>query len=333
MTKPVLVVLAAGMGSRYGGMKQLDPVGPNGQIIIDYSIFDARRAGFETVIFIIRRENDAAFRAAIGDRLSHLMEVKYAYQELSDLPAPFTVPEGRTKPFGTGQAVLSARELIDGPFAVINADDYYGPEAFRVMYDYLSTHPDTDKYQYCMVGYQLKNTVTQNGSVSRGVCVADPEGMLESVTERTKITQEGGVIHFTEDEGKSWTELPGDTPVSMGLWGFTVSFLPEAQNDMIFSIICEELGLVGASAIVLLFLVLIWRFFVIATRAKDLFGALIASGAMAHMMIQVILNIAVVTNTIPNTGITLPFISYGGTSVMFLLLEMGLVLSVSSVIE
>ena len=233
MTKPVLVVLAAGMGSRYGGMKQLDPVGPNGQIIIDYSIFDARRAGFETVIFIIRRENDAAFRAAIGDRLSHLMEVKYAYQELSNLPAPFTVPEGRTKPFGTGQAVLSARELIDGPFAVINADDYYGPEAFRVMYDYLSTHPDTDKYQYCMVGYQLKNTVTQNGSVSRGVCVADPEGMLESVTERTKITQEGGVIHFTEDEGKSWTELPGDTPVSMGLWGFTASFLPEAQNRFV----------------------------------------------------------------------------------------------------
>lgn len=233
MTKPVLVVLAAGMGSRYGGMKQLDPVGPNGQIIIDYSIFDARRAGFETVIFIIRRENDAAFRAAIGDRLSHLMEVKYAYQELSDLPAPFTVPEGRTKPFGTGQAVLSARELIDGPFAVINADDYYGPEAFRVMYDYLSTHPDTDKYQYCMVGYQLKNTVTQNGSVSRGVCVADPKGMLESVTERTKITQEGGVIHFTEDEGKSWTELPGDTPVSMGLWGFTSSFLPEAQNRFV----------------------------------------------------------------------------------------------------
>lgn len=233
MKKPVLVVLAAGMGSRYGGMKQLDPVGPNGQIIIDYSIFDARRAGFETVIFIIRRENDAAFRAAIGDRLSHLMEVKYAYQELSDLPAPFTVPEGRTKPFGTGQAVLSARELIDGPFAVINADDYYGPEAFRVMYDYLSTHPDTDKYQYCMVGYQLKNTVTQNGSVSRGVCVADPKGMLESVTERTKITQEGGVIHFTEDEGKSWTELPGDTPVSMGLWGFTASFLPEAQNRFV----------------------------------------------------------------------------------------------------
>ena len=233
MTKPVLVVLAAGMGSRYGGMKQLDPVGPNGQTLIAYSIFDARRAGFETVIFIIRRENDAAFRAAIGDRLSHLMEVKYAYQELSDLPAPFTVPEGRTKPFGTGQAVLSARELIDGPFAVINADDYYGPEAFRVMYDYLSTHPDTDKYQYCMVGYQLKNTVTQNGSVSRGVCVADPEGMLESVTERTKITQEGGVIHFTEDEGKSWTELPGDTPVSMGLWGFTVSFLPEAQNRFV----------------------------------------------------------------------------------------------------
>ena len=233
MQKPVLVVLAAGMGSRYGGMKQLDPVGPGGQIIIDYSIFDARRAGFEKVIFIIRKENEADFRAAIGDRLSHLMEVGYAFQSLEDLPAPYTVPAGRTKPFGTGQAVLSARSLIEGPFAVINSDDYYGPQAFQAVYDHLSTHTDGARYQYCMVGYQLQNTVTENGSVSRGVCVADPKGMLESVTERTKITQEGGVIHFTEDEGKSWTELPGDTPVSMGLWGFTVSFLPEAQNRFV----------------------------------------------------------------------------------------------------
>lgn len=229
MEKPVLVVLAAGMGSRYGGMKQLDPVGPHGQIIIDYSLFDARRAGFETVIFIIRKENEADFRAAIGDRLARQMEVKYAFQQLDDLPAPFTVPAGRTKPFGTGHAVLSARGLIDGPFAVINADDYYGPEAFRVMYDYLSTHTDGSQYRYCMVGYQLRNTVTKNGSVSRGVCVADETGALVSVTERTRIEQEGSVIHFTEDGGASWTELPGDTPVSMGLWGFGASFLPEAQ--------------------------------------------------------------------------------------------------------
>ena len=207
MEKPVLVVLAAGMGSRYGGMKQLDPVGPGGQIIIDYSIFDARRAGFEKVIFIIRKENEAAFREVIGDRLSHLMEVEYAFQSLDDLPAPYAVPEGRTKPFGTGQAVLSARHLIHGPFAVINADDYYGPEAFQVIYDYLSTHADGDKYQYCMVGYQVKNTVTENGSVSRGVCEVGGDGMLTSVTERTKIVQ--------EPDG--------------GCWGLTASFMKEAE--------------------------------------------------------------------------------------------------------
>lgn len=225
MDKPVLVVLAAGMGSRYGGMKQLDPVGPSGQLIIDYSIFDARRAGFEKVIFIIRQEFEADFRKAIGDRLSRLMEVEYAYQSLDDLPAP----EGRTKPFGTGQAVLSARNLIHGPFAVINSDDYYGPEAFRVMYEYLSTHADTQQYQYCMVGYQVKNTVTENGSVSRGVCVVGSDGMLESVTERTKIVQDkDGVIRYADGDG--WVDLPGDTLVSMGIWGLTASFMQEAQD-------------------------------------------------------------------------------------------------------
>ena len=229
MDKPVLVVLAAGMGSRYGGMKQLDPVGPSGQLIIDYSIFDARRAGFEKVIFIIRQEFEADFRKAIGDRLSRLMEVEYAYQSLDDLPAPYTAPEGRTKPFGTGQAVLSARNLIHGPFAVINSDDYYGPEAFRVMYEYLSTHADTQQYQYCMVGYQVKNTVTENGSVSRGVCVVGSDGMLESVTERTKIVQDkDGVIRYAD--GDSWVDLPGDTLVSMGIWGLTASFMQEAQD-------------------------------------------------------------------------------------------------------
>ena len=227
MQKPVLVVLAAGMGSRYGGMKQLDPVGPAGQLIIDYSIYDARRAGFEKVIFIIRKENEADFRAAIGDRLSHLMEVGYAFQSLEDLPAPYTVPAGRTKPFGTGQAVLSARSLIEGPFAVINSDDYYGPQAFQAVYDHLSTHTDGARYQYCMVGYQLQNTVTENGSVSRGVCQVGPDGMLQSVTERTRIVQRDGLIQYAD--GDSWVTLPGSTTVSMGLWGLGASFLAEAE--------------------------------------------------------------------------------------------------------
>ena len=230
MNKPVLVVMAAGMGSRYGGMKQIDPVGPNGQVIIDYSIYDAHRAGFDTVIFVIKHEIEDAFKSAIGDRLSKVMDVKYAFQQLEELPAGFSVPEGRVKPWGTCHAVLAAKDLIDGPFAVINADDYYGPEAFKVMYDYLSTHEDGALYDYCMVSYLLKNTVSENGSVSRGVCETNPDGTLHSVTERTRIeTYEGGV-HYTEDGGENWTDLPGDTPVSMNLWGFGRSFLVEAEK-------------------------------------------------------------------------------------------------------
>ena len=225
MNKPVLVVMAAGMGSRYGGMKQIDPVGPNGQVIVDYSLYDARRAGFETVIFVIKHEIEDAFKAAIGERVSKAMNVKYAFQQLDELPAGFAVPEGRVKPWGTCHAVLAAKDLIDGPFAVINADDYYGPEAFRVMYDYLSTHEDGSYYDYCMVSYLLRNTVSENGSVARGVCVTDPDGTLHSVTERTRIeTYENGV-HFTEDGGASWTDLPGDTPVSMNLWGYHPAML------------------------------------------------------------------------------------------------------------
>ena len=197
MNKPVLVVMAAGMGSRYGGMKQIDPVGPNGEVIIDYSLYDAYRAGFRTVIFVIKHEIEEAFRAAIGDRISKIMEVKYAFQQLDILPTGFEVPENREKPWGTCHAVLAAKNLIDGPFAVINADDYYGVEAFQVMYDYLSTHADDDFYRYCMVSYLLKNT---------------------------------GGAHYTEDGGESWVDLPGDTPVSMNLWGFTKSFLQEAEN-------------------------------------------------------------------------------------------------------
>ena len=183
MNRPVLVVMAAGMGIRYGGMKQIDPVGPNGEVIIDYSLYDAYRAGFRTVIFVIKHEIEEAFHAAIGDRISKVMDVKYAFQQLDNLPAGFSVPENREKPWGTCHAVLAAKDLIDGPFAVINADDYYGPEAFQVMYDYLSTHQDREVYDYCMVSYLLKNTVSENGSVARGVCVANPDGTLQSVTE------------------------------------------------------------------------------------------------------------------------------------------------------
>ena len=229
MKKPILVVMAAGMGSRYGGLKQIDPVGSHGQIIIDYSIFDARRAGFETVVFIIKHEIEDAFKEAIGNRLSKIMDVRYAYQNLEDLPAGYTVPEGRTKPWGTSHAILAARDVIDAPFAVINADDYYGPEAFREIYNYLSTHEDGEKYSYAMVGYLLKNTVTENGSVARGVCVENSDGTLASVTERTKIeTYEGG-IHFTEDDGETWTDVSPDSIVSMNLWGFTESFVKETQ--------------------------------------------------------------------------------------------------------
>lgn len=230
MNKPVLVVMAAGMGSRYGGMKQIDPVGPHGQAIVDYSLYDARRAGFETVIFVIKHEIEEAFRTAIGDRVAKKMNVKYAFQQLDELPAGVAVPEGRVKPWGTCHAVLAAKDLIDGPFAVINADDYYGPEAFRVIYDYLSTHQDGTVYDYCMVSYLLKNTVSENGTVSRGVCVANPDGTLHSVTERTGIEKYEGGIRCTALTGEGTEDLPVEAPVSMNLWGFGKSFLEEADR-------------------------------------------------------------------------------------------------------
>ncbi len=228
MKKPVLVIMAAGMGSRYGGLKQLDPVGNHGQLIIDYSIYDAHRAGFDTVIFVIKEEIEADFRACIGDRVSKVMDVKYAFQRKDDLPAGYAVPEGRTKPWGTAQAALSARELVDGPFAIINADDYYGPEAYKLIYDYLCAHPDGDLYEYVMVGYLLKNTVTEHGSVARGVCTVDGEHILRDIQERTAIEKDADDARFTEDGGQTWTPLPGDTTVSMNMWGFTRSFLDEA---------------------------------------------------------------------------------------------------------
>ena len=229
--KPILVVMAAGMGSRYGGLKQIDPVGPSGEAILDYSLYDARCVGFETVVFIIKHEIEDAFKEAVGARaLRAGLEVRYAYQQLELLPEGFSVPEGRQKPWGTAHAVLSACEAIgNAPFAVINADDYYGPAGFRLVYEYLSQPHDTGKAAWAMVGFLLGNTVSENGSVSRGVCVTDAAGDLVSVTERTRIeTYEGG-IHYTEDDGASWTDLPADAIVSMNLWGFTNEFLQEAQ--------------------------------------------------------------------------------------------------------
>ncbi|MBD5150077.1 MAG: NTP transferase domain-containing protein [Oscillibacter sp.] len=225
--KPVLVIMAAGMGSRYGGLKQLDPVGNHGQVILDYSIYDARRAGFETVVFVIKPEIEADFKALVGARLEGAVDVKYVYQRKEDLPEGYTVPAERAKPWGTAQAALAARNVVDGPFAVINADDYYGPEAFRVIYNYLSEHPDGDVYEYAMVGYLLKNTVTENGTVARGVCEETEDNFLTQVTERTKI-EKGTPPRYTEDDGQTWTELPEDTVVSMNMWGFNRSFLDEA---------------------------------------------------------------------------------------------------------
>ena len=227
MNKPVLVIMAAGMGSRYGGLKQLDPVGNHGQLIIDYSIYDARRAGFETVVFVIKPEIEEDFKRCIGDRVSKSMDVRYVYQLKEDLPEGYTVPAERQKPWGTAHAALAARNVVDGPFAVINADDYYGPEAYQEIYRYLSAHEDGALYEYVMVGYLLKNTVSENGTVARGVCEETGDHYLSQITERTKIEQ-GPPLRFTEDGGKTWTELAEDTIVSLNMWGFTRSFLDEA---------------------------------------------------------------------------------------------------------
>ena len=229
MSKPVLVIMAAGMGSRYGGLKQLDPVGEHDQVILDYSIYDARRAGFETVVFVIKREIEEEFKARVGRRVERHMDVKYVFQSMDDLPQGYAVPEGRTKPWGTAQAALAARHVVDGPFAIINADDYYGPAAYREICDYLCAHGDGERYAYAMVGYRVRNTVTEHGSVARGVCEVDSGGVLVDIHERTVIEKDGNDARYTEDGGKSWTALAGDTLVSMNMWGFTRSFLDEAQ--------------------------------------------------------------------------------------------------------
>lgn len=227
--EPILLIMAAGMGSRYGGLKQMDPVGPSGEVILDYSIFDARRAGFKRVIFLIKHEIEADFKRLVGSRIEKHMEVRYAFQQVDKIPAPFTVPDGRVKPWGTGHAVLCCKELIDAPFAVINADDYYGVSAFQTAYDTLCALKDDDKQRFMMIGYHLPNTLTDNGHVARGVCQVDNEGHLISVTERTHIIKSCDGPLFTED-GETYRLLPEDALVSMNMWGFTPGFVDALEK-------------------------------------------------------------------------------------------------------
>ncbi len=235
MTKnPVLVVMAAGMGSRYGGLKQIDPVGSHGEAILDYSLYDAYEAGFRTAVIVIKEAIREDFMDTVGKRLEKCpMEIRYAYQEQEKLlPEGFRIPPERgAKPWGTGHAVLCAMDAIDGaPFAVLNADDYYGKSAFRVLYQALSQARDGEKFDYYMVGYYLCNTVSENGSVARGICSTDETGCLTEVVERTRIEQYDGGIHYTED-GENWVDVPPQTLVSMNMWGYTPSFLEVLQKQ------------------------------------------------------------------------------------------------------
>lgn len=232
--------MAAGMGSRYGGLKQIDPVSDKGEIILDFSLYDAMMAGFEDVIFVIKEENEDDFRNLIDGRAGKHMNVHYAFQRLEDIPEGFSVPEGREKPWGTCHAVMSARHLVNGPFAVINADDYYGPGAFQSMYDFLEKSAEeavreeaggtkSDIYDFCMIGYELRNTITENGHVSRGICEVTDGGYLKDIVERTKIMKIDGSIRYTED-GENWTSLSEDTVVSMNFWGFSRDMMNEMVN-------------------------------------------------------------------------------------------------------
>ena len=222
--KPTLVIMAAGMGSRFGGLKQLAPVGPAGELIIDYSIHDALKAGFGKIVFVIKHAIEEDFKEHIGNRIAAIAPIEYVFQELDRLPAGFSVPAGREKPWGTGHAVLCCEGVVDGAFAVINADDYYGREGFRLLAEFLKKPQEGDKKHLAMAGYLLKNTLTENGYVSRGVCEIDG-GHLVSLTERTHIELVNGKPMFTEDDGKTYTSLPEDTVVSMNCWAFPAGSL------------------------------------------------------------------------------------------------------------
>ncbi len=232
MKKPVLVILAAGMGSRYGGLKQIDPIDNQGNKIIDFSIYDAIKAGFQKVIFIIKQEHEQDFRECIGNTVSKYIEVEYVFQDLNNVPKGFRIPEGREKPWGTAHAILCCKDAIDEPFAVINADDYYGSSAFGMLYEFLTTHEDDALQRYAMVGYELGNTLTENGSVARGCCVTDDNGYLVTIAERMHIVKTEDGAAYSEDGGKSFTPISLETPVSMNMWGFSKGVLNELEGAL-----------------------------------------------------------------------------------------------------
>jgi UTP-glucose-1-phosphate uridylyltransferase len=230
MIRPTWVVLAAGIGSRYGGVKQIDPVGPGGELIIDYSVYDALRAGFGKVVFVIKKAIEDDFREIIGDTIDRQCATEYVFQQVGNVPDGVQIPANRTKPWGTGQATLLCKGVVDGPVAVINADDFYGQTSFQILHDYLvSARDHGDVYDYCMVGYVLENTLTEHGHVARGVCSTDEGGYLVEIHERTHIEKVGDVAKYTKDGGKTWHEIPMDSPVSMNMWGFTPSIFRELE--------------------------------------------------------------------------------------------------------
>ena len=227
--KPTLFVLAAGMGSRYGGLKQLDGLGPSGETIMDYSIFDAIRGGFGKIVFVIRKDFEDDFRKIVLSKYENHIPVEVVFQALDNLPAGYTCPEGRVKPWGTNHAVLMGKDVIKEPFAVINADDFYGRDSFAVLGKYLSELPEGSKNDYCMVGFRIGNTLSESGSVARGVCSANDEGNLTTVVERTEIKRIDGVVSYKNEEG-GWTSLEDNTPVSMNMWGFTPDYFKYSEE-------------------------------------------------------------------------------------------------------
>lgn len=232
MKKPVLVILAAGMGSRYGGLKQMDPVDDQGHKIIDFSIYDAMQVGFETVVFIIKKEMELDFRECVGDPISKHMEVKYVFQELTNVPTDFTIPEGRVKPWGTTHALMCCKDELDGPFMVINADDYYGKNGYKLLYDFLTTTEDDEKCRYAMVGYELGKTLTDKGSVTRGVCERDEDGFLTGIVEQKMIVKTEDGAAYSNDEGATFIPIDVKTPVSMNMWGFSASVMPAFEKAL-----------------------------------------------------------------------------------------------------
>ncbi|MBT3278307.1 MAG: nucleotidyltransferase [Phycisphaerales bacterium] len=231
MNKPQLVVMAAGMGSRYGGLKQIDPIGPNGEIVLDYAVSDAIGAGFEKVVFIIRKDIEEAFREKVGKTIESRIEVEYAFQELDKLPAGFTCPPTRQKPWGTGHAVLCAKDVIDGPFALINGDDFYGRSSFETIANHLRTAEDRDGVaDWSMVAFVLANTLSDHGHVARGICNVTADGCLDTVVERTMIQRRPEGVQFSEDDGTSWKPVGEESLVSMNMWGLTTSYLSALEE-------------------------------------------------------------------------------------------------------